>query len=72
LVRIHIATEDVKMTGIGVEYPEVKSYVVHPGIIATRLYEESKFPIEVQDTVELPAATFLWLTSRNAEFLSGR
>ena len=24
------------------------------------------------DTLELPAATFLWLTSRNAEFLSGR
>lgn len=24
------------------------------------------------DTVELSAATFLWLTARNAEFLSGR
>ena len=24
------------------------------------------------DPPELPAATFLWLTARNAEFLSGR
>ena len=28
--------------------------------------------VELPDTLELPAATFLWLTARNAEFLSGR
>ena len=27
---------------------------------------------ETADAIELPAATFLWLTARNAEFLSGR
>ena len=28
--------------------------------------------MQMPDTVELPAAMFLWLTARNAEFLSGR
>jgi hypothetical protein len=57
---------------LGTEYPEVKNYVVHPGAIATQIAEEAKAPVEVEETVELPAATFLWLTARNAEFLSGR
>jgi len=60
------------------EYPDIKAYAVHPGVIATpgavKAIEQYGFPggIKAQDTVELPSATFLWLTARNAEFLSGR
>jgi hypothetical protein len=59
------------------EYPDVKIYTVHPGVIATQIYHEAKIEIGATDTLkldtlELPAATFLWLTARNAEFLSGR
>jgi hypothetical protein len=36
------------------------------------MYEDSKVQMDAPDAIELPAATFLWLTARNAEFLSGR
>lgn len=53
-------------------------YSVHPGeimtegadIVQTGLGIKGKVPMP--DTVELPAATYLWLTRRNAEFLNGR
>ncbi|KZV64867.1 NAD-P-binding protein [Peniophora sp. CONT] len=54
-------------------------YACHPGVIPTvgavETMEKGGVPegaVEMPDTVELPAATFLWLTARNAEFLSGR
>ncbi|KZV75812.1 NAD(P)-binding protein [Peniophora sp. CONT] len=61
---------------LAVEYPDVKAYIVQPGSIPTEaaLTAEEisgmKFPRE--DTAETAAAFYLWLTSRNAEFLSGR
>ena len=54
------------------EYPTIKIYAVHPGSIATKTFAEIAPPIGATETLELPAATFLWLTARNAEFLNGR
>ena len=51
---------------------------MHPGSIPTpgsTAYIEMMgwgSSIKKKETLELPAATFLWLTARNAEFLSGR
>jgi len=62
---------------VAIEYPDIKAYAVHPGGIATdgakEFVTKLNIPAELlKDTVELPAATILWLTRRNAEFLSGR
>lgn len=65
---------------VSTEYPELGGiYAVHPGVVLTPgsadVAERMGVPkdaIKMPDTVELPAATFLWLTARNAEFLSGR
>ena len=53
-------------------------YSVHPGeimtegadVVQTRMGLKGKVPMP--DTVELAAATYMWLTGRNAEFLNGR
>lgn len=61
-----------------IDYPELTMYTVHPGVIMTEgadVLQTSlgiKGKVPTPDTVELAAATFLWLTSRNAEFLNGR
>ena len=53
-------------------------YAVHPGSVPTPGAEVfldglgMKGVMPQPDTIELSAATFLWLTARNAEFLSGR
>ncbi|KZV64860.1 NAD-P-binding protein [Peniophora sp. CONT] len=63
---------------LALDYPEIFICAVHPGAIstpgATEFQEKTGLAghIPMPDTVELPAATFLWLTARNAEFLSGR
>ena len=62
---------------LSLDYPELTFYAVHPGVIWTPGSTESVQSMGMEgvvmpDTLELPAATFLWLTSRNAEFLSGR
>ncbi|VDB83714.1 unnamed protein product [Peniophora sp. CBMAI 1063] len=63
---------------LALDYPELSLYSVHPGVILTPgssdIAERMGMPkkINMPDTAELPAATFLWLTARNAEFLSGR
>ncbi|KAI0315370.1 NAD-P-binding protein [Amylostereum chailletii] len=57
---------------VAIEYPTIKTYAVHPGVIETQLNKESVSPVTLADTLELPAATFLWLTARKAEWLSGR
>ncbi|KZV67316.1 NAD-P-binding protein [Peniophora sp. CONT] len=62
---------------LALDYPELLFFAVHPGAISTPGGEDAfrslgYSDIKLPDTVELPAATFLWLTARNAEFLSGR
>ncbi|KZV67317.1 NAD-P-binding protein [Peniophora sp. CONT] len=62
---------------LALDYPELFVTAVHPGAISTPGSEDAMDSmglagIQLPDTVELPAATFLWLTARNAEFLSGR
>ncbi|VDC07545.1 unnamed protein product [Peniophora sp. CBMAI 1063] len=63
---------------LALDYPEIPIYTVHPGAIPTPGANEfqektgTKGIIPMPDTVELPAATFLWLTAGNAKFLSGR
>ncbi|VDC07620.1 unnamed protein product [Peniophora sp. CBMAI 1063] len=62
---------------LALDYPEIPIYSVHPGAILTPGADVSMNSMGLQglplpDTLELPAATFLWLTARNAEFLSGR
>ena len=59
------------------DYPELTFYAVSPGVVQTdgaieKLDEMGFDAVTFVDTLELPAATFLWLTARNAEFLSGR
>jgi len=61
---------------VAIEYPDIKAYSVHPGAIETQTATEVLAGLGIQhkhdDAPALPAATLLWLTSRNAEFLSGR
>ena len=60
------------------DYPELPVYAIHSGAITTpgaiEFQEKTGLTgaIPMPDTVELAAATFLWLTARNAEFLTGR
>ncbi|VDB95506.1 unnamed protein product [Peniophora sp. CBMAI 1063] len=57
-----------------VEYPEIKAYAVHPGVVATEMNRnaDSGADIPAADSVELPAAVYLHLASGKAEYLSGR
>ncbi|VDB92025.1 unnamed protein product [Peniophora sp. CBMAI 1063] len=63
---------------LALDYPELKMYSVHPGEIMTEGAEVVqtnlgiKGQVNMPDTVELAAATYMWLTGRNAEFLNGR
>ncbi|KZV67319.1 NAD(P)-binding protein [Peniophora sp. CONT] len=63
---------------LALDYPSIFVCAVHPGEIetpgSTRSLSELGLAgvIPTPDTLALPAATFLWLTARNAEFLSGR
>ena len=53
------------------EYPGVHAFALSPGIVRTRLLIEAKAG-EALDTVALPAATTLYLTSGRADWLSGK
>jgi len=58
---------------IVLEYPEVKVFSIHPGIIMTDMAKVTGFPVEyVVDTLQLPASTILRLTSGKDDYLSGR
>ncbi|KAH9965304.1 NAD-P-binding protein [Russula dissimulans] len=57
---------------IAVEYPDIKVFPVHPGVVATELNAEANVGMETIDSVALPAATILYLTAGNADYLSGR
>ncbi|KAI0036336.1 NAD-P-binding protein [Vararia minispora EC-137] len=57
---------------VSLEYPDVKVYSVHPGVVASQQAREAATSFPAIDPPELMAATAMWLTMRNAEFLSGR
>ncbi|KAI0313160.1 NAD-P-binding protein [Amylostereum chailletii] len=56
------------------EYPEIKSFSLHPGSVRTQLAVDGKLDpkIQLDDPPELAAATMLYLTSGRADWLSGR
>ncbi|KAI0266376.1 NAD-P-binding protein [Gloeopeniophorella convolvens] len=57
---------------ITLEYPEIKVFPIHPGVIETQLNGEAQSGMENVDSVSLPAATILYVTSGKADYLSGR
>ncbi|KAI0249073.1 NAD-P-binding protein [Lactifluus subvellereus] len=57
---------------VAIENPDIKIFCVQPGVVATELFAESSTDIPAQDTVALPAATILYLTSGKADYLSSR
>jgi len=56
------------------EYPELRIFAIHPGLIRTALTEESGIyePSVPTDTIALPAATTLAISAGKAEWLRGR
>jgi len=56
---------------ITLEYPGVRAFALAPGFVPTRLAMEAQAG-DAPDTVALPAATMLYLTSGRADWLSGR
>jgi hypothetical protein len=54
-----------------IEYPSVRAFALAPGFVPTRLTAEAQAG-DAPDTVALPAATILYLTSGRADWFSGR
>ena len=54
------------------EYPSIRIFCVHPGSVATQLNADSLPPSAPKDSSALAAATILYLTSGEADYLSGR
>ncbi|KAI0042038.1 NAD-P-binding protein [Auriscalpium vulgare] len=57
---------------ISLEYPDVKVFAVHPGMVETQLNSDSQSPVPPVDTVSLPAAVFLYLSAGKADYLNSR
>ncbi|KAI0318718.1 NAD-P-binding protein [Amylostereum chailletii] len=59
---------------VRLEYPEIKTFSLHPGGVRTQLAVDGKLDprLTLDDPPELAAATMLYLTSGNADWLSGR
>jgi len=57
---------------VTLEYPDIKIFAVHPGAVETDMLVDSGLNITTNSTVGLAAATVLYLTSGNADYLSGR
>ncbi|KAI0267634.1 NAD-P-binding protein [Gloeopeniophorella convolvens] len=57
---------------IVLEYPQVKAFSLHPGVIETQIFAESKVDFPTPDSLQLPACTMLYLASGKADWLSGR
>ncbi|KAI0269969.1 NAD-P-binding protein [Gloeopeniophorella convolvens] len=57
---------------VALEYPDVKVFALHPGIVDTELYVVSAAPIAADDPPALPAAVMLYISSGRADWLSGR
>jgi len=55
---------------VSIEYPEIKIFSVHPGIVATDL--AAAHDVHAEDQPALCAATILFLISGRADYLSGR
>ncbi|TFY74321.1 hypothetical protein EWM64_g9693 [Hericium alpestre] len=53
------------------EYPDVKVFALHPGVVETEMTMQQRL-YPMLDTLQLPAATTLYLTSGKADWLSGR
>ena len=63
---------ELRMLTRVIEYkPEVKAFCLHPGTIRTGVNFDSP-QLPTPDTTDLPAATMLYLTAGNADWLSGR
>ncbi|KAH9071549.1 NAD-P-binding protein [Lactarius deliciosus] len=60
---------------IALEYPKLTVFALHPGVIKTQMTQEAgveypdDFPL---DTLQLPAATVLYLTSGRIDWLNGK
>ncbi|KAI9451084.1 NAD-P-binding protein [Russula earlei] len=55
------------------EYPDIKVFAVHPGGVKTDMYADTGADFDFEtNTVGLSAATILYLTSGNADYLNGR
>ncbi|KAH9967011.1 NAD-P-binding protein [Russula compacta] len=57
---------------VTIEYPDIKVFSVHPGVVQTDLLEKARSTVLPNATVGLAAATVLYLTSGKADYLSGR
>ncbi len=57
------------------EYPKLTIFALHPGTIKTQMAEEAGvvYPDDLTfDTLQLPAATMLYLTSGRVDWLNGK
>lgn len=70
--------DDIERT-IGTEHPSIRAFALAPGLLPTRLAADAVpagasggVGFEASDTIALPAATILHLTSGPADWLSGR
>jgi hypothetical protein len=59
------------------EYPKLTVFALHPGLIRTQMSEDAAgvdgfADGTVFDTVQLPAATMLYLTSGRVDWLNGK
>ncbi|KAI0265622.1 NAD-P-binding protein [Gloeopeniophorella convolvens] len=57
---------------VAVEYPDIKVFALHPGVVETQMSAESGAPVPPVDAVALPASTILYLVSGRADYLSSR
>ncbi|KAI0313159.1 hypothetical protein OF83DRAFT_1142642 [Amylostereum chailletii] len=59
---------------VALEYPDLKTFAIHPGSIRTQLVSDAGVGEDIQmaDTLQLPAATMLYLASGGADWLGGR
>ncbi|TFY69123.1 hypothetical protein EVG20_g3294 [Dentipellis fragilis] len=55
---------------IALEFPNVKTFAVHPGVVDTEMSRATTY--ESVDSAQLVSATYLYLTAGKADWLSGR
>ncbi|KAA1467241.1 NAD-P-binding protein [Dentipellis sp. KUC8613] len=55
---------------VALEYPNVKTFAIHPGTVDTEMTREAG--VVGEDSVQLASATYLYLTAGKADWLSGR
>lgn len=52
-----------------IEYPEIRSFTLLPGIVKTELLDEENFGQYAKDEAEMTGATALYLVSDRADYL---